>query len=127
MGFLLDTHIFLFFINGESSISEEIIEILNDKQTEKFISIVSIWEITIKMNIGKLRLKDDLKSIYNLIADFDIKILQLNKINFEVYLSLPFIHKDPFDRMIISQAVADDLTLITDDQYIRSYPNLKLF
>ncbi|KQN32421.1 hypothetical protein ASE92_17600 [Pedobacter sp. Leaf41] len=127
MRFLLDTHIFLFFINGESSISEEIIEILNDKQTEKFISIVSIWEITIKMNIGKLRLKDDLKSIYILLDNFDIKILQLNKINFEVYLSLPFIHKDPFDRMIISQAVADDLTLITDDQYIRSYPNLKLF
>lgn len=109
------------------SISEEIVEILNDKQTEKFISIVSIWEITIKMNIGKLRLKDDLKSIYILLDNFDIKILQLNKINFEVYLSLPFIHKDPFDRMIISQAVADDLTLITDDQYIRSYPNLKLF
>jgi PIN domain nuclease of toxin-antitoxin system len=127
MRFLLDTHIFLFFINGESSISEEIIEILNDKQTEKFISIVSIWEITIKMNIGKLRLKDDLKSIYILLDNFDIKIFQLNKINFEVYLSLPFIHKDPFDRMIISQAVADDLTLITDDQYIRSYPNLKLF
>lgn len=127
MRFLLDTHIFLFFINGESSISEEIVEILNDKQTEKFISIVSIWEITIKMNIGKLRLKDDLKSIYILLDNFDIKILQLNKINFEVYLSLPFIHKDPFDRMIISQAVADDLTLITDDQYIRSYPNLKLF
>lgn len=88
---------------------------------------MSIWEITIKMNIGKLRLKDDLKSIYILLDNFDIKILQLNKINFEVYLSLPFIHKDPFDRMIISQAVADDLTLITDDQFIRNYPNLKLF
>ncbi|WP_416338743.1 type II toxin-antitoxin system VapC family toxin [Pedobacter sp. MC2016-05] len=127
MRFLLDTHIFLFFINGESSISEEIIEILNDKQTEKFISIVSIWEITIKMNIGKLRLKDDLKSIYILLDNFGIKILQLSKINFEVYLSLPFVHKDPFDRMIISQAIADNLTLITDDQYIRNYPNLKLF
>jgi len=127
MRFLLDTHIFLFFINGESSISEEIIEILNDKQTEKFISIVSIWEITIKVNIGKLRLKDELKSIYILLDNFGIKILQLSKINFEVYLSLPFVHKDPFDRMIISQAIADNLTLITDDQYIRNYPNLKLF
>jgi len=53
--------------------------------------------------------------------------LSIQKHQLDQYLSLPFIHKDPFDRMIISQAIADDLTIITDDQYIRNYPNLKLF
>jgi len=70
MRFLLDTHIFLFFINGDNSISKKIIEIINSPVTEKYISIVSIWEITIKTNIGKLKLKDDINSIYELLDKY---------------------------------------------------------
>jgi PIN domain nuclease of toxin-antitoxin system len=126
MRFLLDTHIFLFFINGDSSIANNVVEIINDLNTEKHISAVSIWEIVIKINIGKLKLKNDIASIYHLVNKFGIKIIHPTENDFETYLSLPLIHKDPFDRMIISQALADDLILITDDQYIRNYPNLKL-
>ncbi|MGQ7857649.1 type II toxin-antitoxin system VapC family toxin [Pedobacter sp. WC2501] len=127
MRFLLDTHIFLFFINGDNAISKKIIEIINNPDTEKHISIVSIWEITIKLNIGKLKLKDDINSIYQLLDKYQVKIIQPSKDDFITYSKLPLIHKDPFDRLIISQAIANDLTLITDDQYIKSYPNLKLF
>jgi PIN domain nuclease of toxin-antitoxin system len=127
MRFLLDTHIFLFFINGDSSISKKVIDIINNPLTEKYISIVSIWEITIKVNIGKLKLKDDINSIYSLLDKHKVKILQPSKYDFITYSILPLIHKDPFDRLIISQALANDLILITDDQYIKSYPNLKLF
>lgn len=127
MRFLLDTHIFLFFINGDNSISKKIIEIINSPVTEKYISIVSIWEITIKTNIGKLKLKDDINSIYELLDKYRVKILQPSKDDFTTYSTLPLIHKDPFDRLIIAQALANDLTLITDDQYIKSYPILKLF
>jgi PIN domain nuclease of toxin-antitoxin system len=126
MRFLLDTHIFLFFINGDPSIANNVVEIINDLNTEKHISAVSIWEIVIKINIGKLKLKNDIASIYHLVNKFVIKIIHPTENDFETYLSLPLIHKDPFDRMIISQALADDLILITDDQYIRNYPNLKL-
>lgn len=127
MRFLLDTHIFLFFINGDNAISKKIIELINNPNTEKYISIVSIWEITIKLNIGKLKLKDDINSIYQLLDKYQVRILQPSKYDFTTYSKLPLIHKDPFDRLIISQAIANDLTLITDDQYIKSYPNLKLF
>lgn len=127
MRFLLDTHIFLFFINGDNSISKKVIDIINNPETEKHISIVSIWEITIKLNIGKLKLKDDIISIYQLLDKYKVKILQPSKNDFITYSILPLIHKDPFDRLIISQALANDLILITDDQYIKNYPNLKLF
>lgn len=127
MRFLLDTHIFLFFINGDASISQRAIDLINNDNFEKYISTVSIWEIAIKISIGKLKLRDNINSIYRLLFNYNIKILQLKEIDFETYLKLPLIHKDPFDRMIISQAIADDLTIITDDHYIRNYPNLKLF
>lgn len=127
MRFLLDTHIFLFFINGDASISQRTIDLINNDDLEKYISTVSIWEIAIKISIGKLKLRDNINSIYRLLFNYNIKILQLKETDFETYLKLPLIHKDPFDRMIISQAIADDLTIITDDYYIRNYPNLKLF
>lgn len=127
MRFLLDTHIFLFFINGDLQISKETVNVINNPKSEKYISVVSIWEIVIKMNIGKLKLRDNIESIYYLLENYNIKIIHPRKRDFEIYLTLPLIHKDPFDRVIISQAIADDLTLITDDQYIKNYPNLKLF
>jgi len=127
MRFLLDTHIFLFFINGDYSISKKVIDIINNHDSEKYISVVSIWEITIKLNIGKLKLKDDINSIYQLLEKHGVKILQPSKSDFITYFTLPLIHKDPFDRLIISQALTNDLTLITDDQYIVNYPNLNLF
>ncbi|WP_243718095.1 type II toxin-antitoxin system VapC family toxin [Pedobacter changchengzhani] len=127
MRFLLDTHIFLFFINGDLQISKETVNVINNPKSEKYISVVSIWEIVIKMNIGKLKLRDNIESIYYLLENYNIKIIHPRKRDFEIYLTLPLIHKDPFDRVIISQAIADDLTLITDDQYTKNYPNLKLF
>ncbi|WP_406823879.1 type II toxin-antitoxin system VapC family toxin [Pedobacter sp. KACC 23697] len=127
MRFLLDTHICLFFINGDYSISKKVIDIINNHDSEKYISVVSIWEITIKLNIGKLKLKDDINSIYQLLEKHGVKILQPSKSDFITYFTLPLRHKDPFDRLIISQALTNDLTLITDNQYIVNYPNLKLF
>ncbi|MDN3585850.1 type II toxin-antitoxin system VapC family toxin [Pedobacter aquatilis] len=100
---------------------------ISNPLTKKHLSVVSIWEIVMKMNIGKLKLKDDIASIYKLLQKGEIEILSPAQDDFEIYQNLPLIHKDPFDRMIISQALANDLTLITDDQHIKNYPNLKLF
>jgi PIN domain nuclease of toxin-antitoxin system len=126
MRFLLDTHIFLYFINGDPQIPQKTINFINNPNHKKYFSMVSIWEIVIKINIGKLKLKDNITSIYALLRKYNIEILQPNEHDFEVYLTLPLIHKDPFDRLIISQAIANDLTVISDDQYIKNYPNLKL-
>ncbi|WP_255713464.1 type II toxin-antitoxin system VapC family toxin [Pedobacter sp. Leaf132] len=100
---------------------------VENKENKIFISVASIWEIIVKINIGKLIVTRSIQEMYDVITSFGITILNFQKSDFDKYLTLPLIHKDPFDRMIISQALANDLTLITDDQHIKNYPSLKLF
>lgn len=127
MHILLDTQIFISLINKENNLEEKVIEAIEKSDNQIAISIISLWEIIIKVNIGKLKVTRNLDEMYKLIEQSDISIINVNKRHLEKYVELLLIHRDPFDRMIISQAIADDLTIITDDQYIRNYPNLKLF
>ncbi|KIA92543.1 hypothetical protein OC25_15970 [Pedobacter kyungheensis] len=127
MHFLIDTHIFISLINEDSNLDERTIKAIEIPSNQKLISIVSLWEIVIKINIGKLNVTRNLQEMYDLIEKSEISVLGIQKKDLDIYMRLPLIHKDPFDRLIISQALANDLTVITDDQYIRNYPNLKLF
>jgi PIN domain nuclease of toxin-antitoxin system len=127
MRLLLDTHIFISLINEDSKLNKSIVNSIEDSKNDKFISIASLWEIIIKLNIGKLIVTRNLEEMYGVIDRFNISVLNIQKHHLDKYLALPLIHRDPFDRLIISQALADKLTLITDDQYIINYPNLKLF
>ncbi|MBC6112321.1 type II toxin-antitoxin system VapC family toxin [Pedobacter fastidiosus] len=126
MRYLIDTHIFISLINKDDTFINKSIKSIEDVNNDIFLSIASIWEIVIKINIGKLTLTRNLQEMYNLIENLNISVLNIQKLHLDTYLTLPIIHRDPFDRIIISQAIADDLTLITDDQHIRNYPNLKL-
>ncbi|WP_029284076.1 type II toxin-antitoxin system VapC family toxin [Pedobacter sp. R20-19] len=126
MRILIDTHIFISLINEDRGLEKSIIANIENPENDKFLSIASLWEVVVKTNIGKLTVTRDLEEMYALIDDFNISVLNIQKHHLDTYLSLPLIHRDPFDRLIIAQALADELTLITDDQYIRNYPNLKL-
>lgn len=126
MRLLLDTHIFISLINEDKSLETSTIKSIENTKNDKFISIASLWEIVIKLNIGKLIVTRNLDEMYGVIDGYNISVLNIQKDHFAVYLALPLIHRDPFDRLIISQALADKLTLITDDQHIKKYPNLKL-
>ena len=127
MRFLVDTHIFLFLIDADKNLSQSIIEIIASPENNISISIASLWEIVVKVNLGKLPITRNINELYELINQSNITVLSIQKQHLDSYLTLPLIHRDPFDRLIISQAIADDLTLITDDQYIKNYPNLKLY
>ena len=127
MRFLIDTHIFIGLINEEENFSKRVINTIEDSKNEIFLSIGSLWEIVIKVNIGKLTVTRNIAEMYNVFGHFGISVLHIQNNHLDHYLTLPLIHKDPFDRIIISQAIADDLILITDDQHIKNYPNLKLF
>lgn len=127
MRFLVDTHIFLFLINADEKLDKKTIGILENPANSINLSIASLWEIVVKINIGKLPITRSINEFYELLNKKNITVLNIQKQHLDIYLNLPLIHKDPFDRLIISQAIADDLTIITDDQYIKNYPNLKLF
>ena len=123
MKILLDTHIFLWFISGDSRLSEDVRDVIRDLDNEIYLSIVSIWESIVKYQLGKLPLPEapetylpkqrDLHQIVNLDLD-ESSVIQLAK--------LPPLHRDPFDRMLICQALQNSLTITTVDAAVRAYP-----
>lgn len=120
MKYLLDTNIFLWSLNDDKRLKRQVRKILEDPLNEIFASVVNGWEISIKHRIGKLPLKTTLfecfeKSSFNILSINLNHILQLDK------LSLYRKHKDPFDRLLIAQAKAENLILITSDPKIWRY------
>lgn len=123
MKILLDTHIFLWFISGDSRLSAHILDAIREPDNDIYLSVVSIWESIVKYQLGKLPLpeppetylpkKRDLHQIINLDLD-ESSVVQLSK--------LPLLHRDPFDRMLICQALQHEMTIATVDTSVRSYP-----
>ena len=119
--YLVDTNILLFSLDHTEKLSPEIIDIL---QTEEilYVSVVSFWEIEIKRNLGKLKIPYNPIELadYFLGQGYAIKDIRINHI--ARLEQLPGIHGDPFDRLLIAQAIADNLTLLTADKVIPQYP-----
>jgi len=109
MTFLIDTHTFLWFISGSYELSETAKELIEEGNNDTFISIVSLWEISIKTAIGKLQISDSYDTVINDVVKNEISILPINFIHTVIQNKLPFHHKDPFDRIIVSQAIAENM------------------
>jgi PIN domain nuclease of toxin-antitoxin system len=118
MKILLDTHIILWHLTNDARLSAKNSALLEDPNVEKVVSLVSIWEIAIKVNIGKLRLQVGLDEI----IPPDTTLLDLTLAHALHYQALPLHHRDPFDRMLIAQAQAENLSLMTDDSRFPRYP-----
>jgi PIN domain nuclease of toxin-antitoxin system len=122
MRILLDTHIFLWFISGDLQLSLDLRDSIQDSDNEVYLSVVSVWEILVKYQLGKLPLPEppetyvprqrNLHQILNLDLDEGC-VIQLAK--------LPPLHRDPFDRMLVCQALHNDLTIATVDVAVRAY------
>lgn len=117
--YLLDTHVFICFVTQNLRLSREVDAIITAPSNEAFVSIASIWEISIKMGLDKMPAlpgePEDLMRAAGLIQ------LEVNVDHIRQVARLPFLHRDPFDRMLIAQAQIDGLTLITDDRRIARY------
>ena len=123
MRLLLDTHIFLWFVSGDKKLAIALREAISDPRNEIFLSVVSLWEIIIKYYLGHLPLPQPPETyvptqrrrlrIGSLAVD-EGSVLQIAR--------LPPLHRDPFDRLLIGQAIEHDLKLVTVDAAIRSYP-----
>lgn len=122
MKILLDTHIFLWYISGNSRLSIDVRDAIRDLDNEIYLSVVSVWESIVKYQLNKLPLPEspeiylprqrDLHQIASLALD-ENSIFHLAK--------LPPLHRDPFDRMLICQAIQNGLTIATVDMAIRAY------
>ena len=126
MNYLLDTHTFLWFINGDQQLSQKAKKAISNTDTTKFISIASFWEIAIKVNTGKLELDMPFQELKLHLYQNGFELLPITIEHTAMLCDLEIIHRDPFDRIIIAQAIADNLTLISKDGNFSSYKLLQL-
>ncbi len=123
MQLLIDTHIFLWMINNEASLSEKSTVALLDPKNNLFFSAASYWEICIKISIGKLTLGKSWKRAMDRELEYNgIQWLPIRKNHSQAICALPGIHKDPFDRMLIAQAQCEKMTIVTADRLVQKYP-----
>ncbi|WP_107671301.1 type II toxin-antitoxin system VapC family toxin [Cyanothece sp. BG0011] len=128
MKLLLDTHAFLWFIAGSSKLSQNARVLIEDQSNERFLSIASLWEIAIKVSIGKLKLQLSISDLVrDQVYDNDIKLLGISPQHLDTLKQLDFNHKDPFDRLIIAQAITENLTILSVDSVFDNYPITRLW
>ena len=118
MKILLDTHIFLWYLVEPERLNSDQIKLLSDQNVSKLLSIVSLWEITIKVSLGKLVIHQSIDAL----VPKEIELLPISVFHLQHLQTLPFHHRDPFDRLIVAQAIADNLLLCSIDESIKSYP-----
>lgn len=119
--YLLDTNALLYFLYDSDKLSKRASDIVYSNNERICVSIVSMWEIAIKASIGKLEIKSSISKIAETCEKEQLDILSINPFHLDEIGRLPAIHGDPFDRMIISQAIAEDLVIITKDAVIPRY------
>ena len=116
--FLIDTHIWIWSMEKKKRLSENIFKLLNNPQNSIYISVATIWEMTIKAGRKKLKIPNNIEYVIKS-AGFNILPIQLDHIL--RIKSLPAYHSDPFDRILIAQSQVENLTFITSDQKIWKY------
>ena len=117
-GYLLDTHIFLWSLDETKRLTKEVAKILKDPRNRIFVSVATAWEISIKQKKGKLPLKTTLEECFR---KSNFEILEIKLPHILQLENLPTYHKDPFDRMLVAQAIVEKLMIITEDGKIKKY------
>ena len=122
MKLLLDTHIFIWWADQPEKLSPAALSALEDEANELLLSVASVWEMQIKIQLGKLKLSLPLKDlIKNQQETNDITVSPVALTHVLALDALPFHHKDPFDRLLIAQSIEEDLTLVTADSQFSAY------
>jgi len=122
MKLLLDTHILIWYLEGHPDLPDAQRLLIEDRRNFVAVSAASLWEMAIKISIGKLELMDDLATIENILRQQGIDMLSIQTSHLQRLMTLPFHHRDPFDRLIIAQALAEEMTLISNDESFPLYP-----
>ena len=122
MRLLLDTHVLIWLVEGNENLSNAAKQAIEADDNSLYLSIVSLWEITIKMSLGKLDLDIALDRVINdYVVPSGMEILPIQLNHLSVLRDLPLHHRDPFDRLLISQAQAEGLTVVSKDRLFGNY------
>jgi PIN domain nuclease of toxin-antitoxin system len=126
MKLLLDTHTFLWFTGGNLKLSTHVRQLIENTENERLLSIASLWEMAIKASIGSLRLNLTFQEIViDHINGNAIKLLHIEPEHLDNVRSMPFHHKDPFDRLIIAQGLAENIPILSRDKVFDNYTNVQ--
>lgn len=121
--YLLDTHVWLWWLADDPSLSRPARAVIGDGTHTILVSAASTWECMIKARLGKLRLPDEIESLVeHAEAEDGFSLLPVRHGHALRLHSLPPIHRDPFDRMLVAQAIEEQATLISADTALRTYP-----
>lgn len=121
MNLLLDTHSLIWFIEGDTKLTPKAIDLIKNIDNTCYISVASLWEISIKISIGKLKIKVPYDNLSELLWKNSIYLLSIKFEHTQKLISLPYYHKDPFDRLIISQAIVEKISIISKDEHFNKY------
>ena len=122
MRLLLDTHTFLWFVNDNPKLSNRLKELIEDTNNVSYLSVASLWEISIKFNLGKLTLDPNYEEfIEREVTTSTIQLLNIELEHLRINATLPFHHRDPFDRLIITQSIAENIPIVTLDSAFDKY------
>ena len=123
MRLLLDTQIFIWWADIPEKLSKPVLSALEDDSNDLLLSVASVWEMQIKIRLGKLKVSLPLAElVHSQQAANDIHILPVALPHVLALETLPFHHKDPFDRLLIAQSIEEDATLVSVDPQFSSYP-----
>jgi PIN domain nuclease of toxin-antitoxin system len=120
---ILDTNSFLWFISGNDQLSIKARDVIGDSNNQLLLSSASLWEIAIKVSLGRLELLQPFNLLIpQQLEENDITVLPIELSHLTNIIDLPFHHRDPFDRLIIAQALTEELPVITSDALFSYYP-----
>jgi PIN domain nuclease of toxin-antitoxin system len=120
--YLLDTHTFIWSDSEPERLSKTVTEIISDSSNFLFLSVITIWEIQIKFQIGKMLLRNPIEELIKEQQENNVVILPVNLSHVLKVGELPLYHRDPFDRLLIAQALVEGFTLLSKDENFKAYP-----
>ncbi|MDJ0364984.1 type II toxin-antitoxin system VapC family toxin [Hymenobacter sp. H14-R3] len=125
---MLDTHALIWYADGSPQLPVATRQLLDSPVVERLVSIVTFWELATLLNLKRLALQPNLATWFELVKSNDFQILPILDKHLVAYATLPQVrdHRDPFDRLLIAQALAEDLTLISRDGKFGAYAGLQV-
>ena len=128
MRLLLDTHSFLWFVSGNPQISSSARMLIEDVSNQPFLSVASLWEMAIKMSLGKLSLGQPFETLIPQQLSLNgIALLGITISHTAVVAGLPFHHRDPFDRLLVAQAMTEQMSIVSRDTAFDAYAVTRLW